>query len=104
MSASSQILSELADKERALSADLERARQEAARTIEAAEQEAARILEQARAQAAELSTQHAARLDAEQQRIRESERSTAQASVAGGGVSPDRAQQAIDLIMKAVLP
>ncbi len=105
MSASSRILSELAEQERALSAELESARQEAARVIEAARQEASRILQEAQEKAAEMARENARRLADEQGRIRETERSSAQTSVQSElGGAQGRLGQAVDLIVKAVLP
>lgn len=105
MSATSQILSELATKERSLSAELEQARQEAARTVEAAREQAAQILQEAQATAAEMARGNSQRITEEQARIRDAERASAQSSVQSDvGGAQARVPQAVDLIMQAVLP
>lgn len=73
--------------------------------VEAARQQAARILQEAQEQAAEMARENARRVQAEQSRIRESERASAESSVqADLGGAEARVPQAVDLIMQAVLP
>lgn len=102
---SGRIISELAQKERALAAEIEAAQTEAKRTIEQAEAESKRILAEAETVARQLATNNAQRLTAEQERIRTAERDSAKASVeAEKARAEGRVGQAVDLILKAVLP
>ena len=102
---SGRIISELAQKERALAAEIEAAQTEAKRTIENAEAESKRILSEAETVARQLATNNAQRLTGEQERIRNAEREAAHASVEAERTrAATRVDQAVDLILKAVLP
>ena len=73
--------------------------------VEAARQEAGRILQEAQEKAAEMARENARRLGEEQGRIRETERVSANSSVESQlGGAQGRLGEAVDLIVKAVLP
>lgn len=105
MDVSSKVLSELAQREAALDAQIESAREEARQVVAAAEVQAAGIMQQAEASAKAMSADHEQKLSAEVGGIRDeagqSARTQAQAT-------RDRAEgklgHAVETIMRAVLP
>lgn len=98
MDASSRILNELAQHERALDEKLAQARAAAERDIEAAKAQAARILQDAQDRASTLSREHASSLEREVGEIANvGEQSHHQASEGQMG-------KAVEAILRAVLP
>ena len=105
MDASSRVLSELAAREQALDAKIEAAHMAASQQVQAAEAQAAQILQQAEGRLQVMTAEHEQALETEVQGIR----GQAQTEAASQAQSTrDRAegklQQAVETIMRAVLP
>ncbi len=105
MDASSRVLLELAAREQALDAKIEAARTTAQQTVQAAEAQAAQILKDAEGRMGAMTAAHEQAVEAEVQGIR------SQAQTEAGTLAQatrDRAegklQQAVETIMRAVLP
>ncbi len=105
MDVSSKILNELAQREAALDAQIEAAREEAKRVVAQAESQAAQIMQQAEAQAKQLAAEHEQRLSAEVAQIRDAAGADARTQAQA---TRDRAEgklgHAVETIMRAVLP
>lgn len=102
---SSRILSELAEREAALDAQIEAAHTDARREVEAAEAEAARILREAQERMKAMQAEHDQRLTAETVTIREEARSKATEGTERARTQMSgRIQQAAEHVLKAVLP
>ncbi len=105
MDVSSKVLNELAQREAALDAQIEAAREEARQVIAAAEAQAAQIMQQAEAQAKQMSAEHEQKLSAEVGQIRETAGADARTQAQA---TRDRAEgklgHAVETIMRAVLP
>ena len=105
MDVSSKVLNELAQREAALDAQIEAAREEARQTVTAAEARAAQVVRDAEARVAAMQTQHDGQLAAEVTQIREEAgaqaRTQAQATRDQAG---SKLGQAVETIMRAVLP
>ena len=105
LDASSRVLSELAAREQALDAKIEAARTSAQQTVQAAEAQAAQILKDAEGRMGAMTAAHEQAVEVEVQGIR------SQAQTEAGTLAQatrDRAegklQQAVETIMRAVLP
>ncbi len=105
MDVSSRILTELAQQEAALDAQIAQAHEAARREVEAAEAEAARILREAQERMKALQAEHDQRLTAETVNIREEARSqAAEGTQHARAVMGERVAQAAEHVLKAVLP
>ena len=105
MDVSSRVLNELASREQALDAQIEAARQDAAREIESAQGQAAGILKDAEAQARALSAEREQDINAESQVIRDEALSLSKEEVLTTHTrSEAKLGQAVETILRAVLP
>lgn len=105
LDASSRVLSELAAREQALDAKIEAAHTAAAQQIQAAEAQAAQILQQAEGRMQVMTTEHEGALETEVQGIRSQAQSQAATQAqATRERAEGKLQQAVETIMRAVLP
>ena len=105
LDASSRVLSELAAREQALDAKIEAARTAAAQQIQAAEAQAAQILKDAEGRMQAMTAEHEQALDAEVQAIRTQAGTEAGAQAQATRTRAEgKLQQAVETIMRAVLP
>lgn len=105
LDASSRILSELATREQALDAQIEAARQDAAREIEAAEAQAKVVIQGAQEQVRAMTHSREAEMQAEAQSIRaEAAAQAASQAELTHSRSDARMSQAVETILRAVLP
>ncbi len=105
LDASSRVLSELAAREQALDAKIEAAHTAAAQKVQAAEVQAAQILQQAEGRMQAMTAEHEQALGAEVEQIRA--QAQAQATTQAEATrerAAGKLQQAVETIMRAVLP
>ncbi|CAM3572736.1 V-type ATPase subunit subunit G family protein [Deinococcus frigens] len=105
MDVSSKVLNELAQREAALDAQIQAAREEAKQVVAAAEAQAAGIMRDAEALAKQMSAEHEQKLSAEVGQIRDAAGADARTQAQS---TRDRAEgklgHAVETIMRAVLP
>jgi F-type H+-transporting ATPase subunit b len=105
LDASSRVLLELAAREQALDAKIEAARTAAVGRVQAAEAQAAQILKDAEGRMQVMTTEHEQALEAEVQGIRNHAQTQAGTlAQATRDRAEGKLQQAIETIMRAVLP
>ncbi len=105
MDVSSRVLSELASREAALDAQIETARAQAQETVDAAQAQAASILRDAQDRVKAMQAQQDQQLARDVQQVREESSASAQSQAQAIRARAEaKLGEAVDTIMRAVLP